>query len=196
MIGLGTPLVSKRHFGIWVVVVGLLALWLESTFDLYHAALVLLGRNPTLTDRTIIWDTVLAMQDRPWVGFGFESFWLGSRLEKLWSIYWWRPTQAHNGYIEIYLHLGAVGVALLLAVILSAFRKIARRLQQDFLLARLQMALLLAILMFNYTEAGFKGVHFIWTMFYLVAMACPRPSNETRQAPVPALRLASGRRVP
>ena len=196
MIGLGTPLVSKRHFGIWVVVVGLLALWLESTFDLYHAALVLLGRNPTLTDRTIIWDTVLAMQDRPWVGFGFESFWLGSRLEKLWSIYWWRPTQAHNGYIEIYLHLGAVGVALLLAVILSAFRKIARRLQQDFLLARLQMALLLAILMFNYTEAGFKGVHFIWTMFYLVAMACPRPANVTRRAPAPGLHLASGRRVP
>jgi O-antigen ligase len=196
MIGLGTPLVSKRHFGTWFVVSGLLLLWLESTFDLYRTALALLQRDPTLTDRTIIWDTVLGMQDQPWIGFGFESFWLGSRLEKLWSTYWWRPTQAHNGYIEIYLHLGLVGLALLLAAIVSAFRKIARSFRRDFLLARLQMALLLAILMFNYTEAGFKGVSFIWTIFYLVAMVCPRSAAATRPAAAPPMHLASGRRAP
>jgi O-antigen ligase len=196
MIGLGTPLVSKRHFGLWVVVTGLLVVWLESTFHLYDAALALLQRNPTLTDRTIIWDMVLDMQDRPWIGFGFESFWLGSRLEKLWSAYWWRPTQAHNGYIEIYLHLGVVGLALLLATILAAFRKIARSFRRDFLLARLQMALLLAVLMFNYAEASFKGVHFIWTIFYLVAMVCPRPATATRPTAARGLHLASERRAP
>lgn len=196
MLGLGTGLVSKRHFGTWVVLAGLLLLWLESVFDLYHAALALLGRNPTLTDRTIIWDTVLEMQDQPLFGFGFESFWLGDRLEKLWSAYWWLPTQAHNGYIEIYLHLGAVGVALLLAVILSAFRNIARRFESDFLLARLQMALLFAILLFNYTEAGFKAVHFMWTVFYLVATVCPRPAQATRPVAARLPRLETGRRLP
>ena len=195
MIGLGTPLVSKRHFGLWVVVAGLLALLLETTFDLYHTVLALLQRNPTLTDRTIIWDTVLDMQNRPWIGFGFESFWLGSRLEKLWSLHWWRPTQAHNGYIEIYLHLGLAGLALLLAMIVSAFRKIARSFRHDFLLARLQMGLFLAILMFNYSEAGFKGVHFTWTIFYLVAMVCRRSAPVTRPAVAPPMHLASGRRM-
>jgi O-antigen ligase len=172
--------VSKRHFGPWLAAVLALLWGLEQGFDLYEAALQLLQRNPTLTDRTEIWQRVLALQDRPWFGFGFESFWLGERLDVLWQEYWWRPTQAHNGYIETYLHLGLVGIALLAASILSAFRHITRRLQGELALARLQMALLFAILLFNYTEAGFKGLHFVWTFFFLVALDCPRHASTAR----------------
>lgn len=180
MFGLGSKVVSKRHFGPWLAVMLALLWGLEQAFGLYEATLQLLQRNPTLTDRTEVWQRVLAMQDRPWFGFGFESFWLGERLDVLWKEYWWRPTQAHNGYIETYLHLGLVGIALLVASILSAFRRITRRLQGDLALARLQMALLFAILLFNYTEAGFKGLHFVWTFFFLVALDGPRHASTAR----------------
>jgi len=46
------------------------------------------------------------MRVNPWIGAGFESFWLGPRLNKLWAQYNFMPNQAHNGYIEIYLNLG------------------------------------------------------------------------------------------
>ena len=45
-----------------------------------------LGRNPTLTGRTAIWEAVLPLAGNPLIGTGYESFWLGKRLEKLWSV--------------------------------------------------------------------------------------------------------------
>jgi O-antigen ligase len=196
MIGLRFGFVSKRHFALWLAVLAAVVWWLEQEFDLYASTLQLLQRSPTLTDRTEIWHRVLEMNDRPWFGYGFESFWLGARLDVLWQEYWWRPTQAHNGYIETYLHLGIVGSGLLLACVLSAFRRITQRFATDLALARLQMALLFAILLFNYAEAGFKGLHFMWTFFYLVALACPRPAPaiQPRRAAAPQATVARGLR--
>src|SRR2546428_3149771 len=44
-----------------------------------------MGRGPTLTGRTQIWHLVLSMTTNPLLGTGFESFWLGPRLQKIWS---------------------------------------------------------------------------------------------------------------
>ncbi len=41
--------------------------------------LVAMGRNPTLTDRTDVWQLLLKIANNPWFGTGFESFWLGPR---------------------------------------------------------------------------------------------------------------------
>ncbi len=183
MVGVGSRFVSKRHFG-KIVVFGVLFVWaLESSFHLYEAVIVMLGRNPTLTDRTLVWEEVLAMQHRPLVGYGFESFWLGERLYQLWEKWWWRPTQAHNGYIETYLNLGLIGVALLAGMLLSTFRRITRQLQTDLDFARLRLAFLIAIILFNYTEAGFRGVGFVWTIFHIIAMEVPaRQTSASRRS--------------
>jgi exopolysaccharide production protein ExoQ len=181
MVVLGSGLVSKRSVGTFVVVSLLIALAAEFTFGLYEQMIVLLGRDPSLTDRTYVWADAIALQDRPILGVGFESFWLGPRLEALWAKWWWRPNQAHNGYIETYLNLGLIGVLLLLAVVVSTFRKITKQFSTDFDFARLRLTFLLAILAFNFTEAGFKAVHFVWTMFYIIAIDYPR-----RQSTAPA----------
>jgi exopolysaccharide production protein ExoQ len=173
MVLLGSGLVSRRHFG-WLVFGTVGLLWvLNQVFGLYDAVLVLLDRDPSLTDRTHIWTEVLALQKQPLLGYGFESFWLGERLEGLWARWWWRPTQAHNGYIETYLSLGLIGVALLAGVLLSTFMRITRQLETDFDFARLRMALFFAIVLFNYTEAGFRGVGFVWTIFHIIALEAP-----------------------
>jgi O-antigen ligase len=45
----------------------------------------------------------------------YESFWLGP-----WLFYVWRVvkgiSEAHNGYIDVYLNLGAIGALLLVGV--------------------------------------------------------------------------------
>src|SRR2546425_5778509 len=51
-----------------------------------------------------------------------------SRLLRLWAEYDFKPTQAHNGYIEIYLNLGWVGLCLLGGVLLACYRTIQKRL--------------------------------------------------------------------
>lgn len=174
LLALGFPFVSKRYFVTYVMVIVVVAFGLNAAFDLYRNIIVMLGRNPSLTDRTAVWADVLALQNRPLLGYGFESFWLGDRLLAMWDKWWWRPTQAHNGYIETYLNLGFVGLGLLAALLLSTLRRISRQLLTDFDFARLRLALLFAILFFNYTEAAFKAVHFIWTIFFIIAMEPPR----------------------
>ena len=82
------------------------------------------GKDPTLTDRTKIWAFVLGMHTNPLVGTGYQSFWLGPRLE-----YFWQNSglghlnEAHNGYLEVYLELGLIGVSLLIGFL---FRAIGR----------------------------------------------------------------------
>lgn len=164
------PIVSIHRLGTWIAVAVIVAFGLDAMFDLQAELFRLLGRKPTLTDRTVVWADVLALQDRPILGFGFESFWLGSTRDALWAKWWWRPTQSHNGYIETYLNLGAIGVMLLVAMLLSTFRKIRDSAMFHFDLAVLRMAMLIAIIMFNYTEAAFQGVHLIWTIFCIVAI--------------------------
>lgn len=172
---LGRDFVPKRHFVVLLACAALITYGLDAAFDIRGAVLELLQREPTLTDRTIVWADVLSMQDRPLIGFGYESFWFGPRLQMLWAKWWWHPNQAHNGYIETYLNLGLIGLALLAAVIISALRDIQRSFESDFDFARLRMGVLLAILAFSYTEAAFKGVHFVYTMFFIVVLSCPRP---------------------
>lgn len=182
MLALGQSWISKRHFGLFLLITLTLAWLIEVSFGAYASVIELLGRNPTLTDRTVVWADVLALQQQPIIGYGFESFWLGSRLEAMWAKWWWQPNQAHNGYIETYLHLGLVGLMLLVMAALGSFQNIVRAFDDDFELARLRMGLLLAILIFNYTEAGFKAVHFTWTIFYFAALRYSAPSREPQSA--------------
>lgn len=164
------PAVNKRRIGAYAVTVLLAALCLELLFDPYAYIVELLERNPNLTDRTLVWQDVMALQPNVLLGAGFESFWLGERLEILWSKWWWQPNQAHNGYIEMYLHLGIVGLVLLSGMIVSTFRRVTTQFETDACSASLRLAYLLAIVAFNYAEAGFKAVHLVWTVFYLIAI--------------------------
>ena len=177
---LGTRMVDKRYVGRYVAVGLVAVVAMQAVFDLYGGAISVLGRDEGLTDRTAVWIDAIALQERPLIGAGFESFWLGSRLDAMWAKWWWRPNQAHNGYLETYLNLGWIGVVLLVAMILATFRKITTRLVDDFEFGRLRLAFLFAILVFNYTEASFKAVHFLWTMFYIIALECPKRS-QTKQ---------------
>jgi exopolysaccharide production protein ExoQ len=69
-----------------------------------------LGRDATLTRRTALWPLVLEMiRRRPWLGYGYQAFWLsGSGLK----VGGWEPTQSHNGYLDLALTIGLVGLVL------------------------------------------------------------------------------------
>jgi hypothetical protein len=91
-------------------------------------------------------------------GTGFESFWLGPRVEQLWQKYWWHPNQAHNGYIETYINLGAVGVTLLLLMIASGFFcSPATPCENEDPFGPVRFALIVTIIIFNYTDANLQG---------------------------------------
>jgi O-antigen ligase len=152
-----------------LVLLGVSGWFLHTGTDVVEA----MGRDTTLTGRTELWRQLLQVKVDPFFGSGFESFWLGERVEKFWRMYWWHPNQAHNGYLEILLNLGWIGLALLAAVIVSAMRHILRTFRSDPETARLGFALLVAALLYNVTEAAFRGFHLVWIAFLLAVIAKP-----------------------
>lgn len=132
------------------------------------------GRNPTLTGRTELWSTILAMTTNPALGTGFESFWLGSRLEKLWSMYWWHPNEAHDGYLEMYLNLGWVGVTLLGVLVINGYRNAIRRLGEDRLTGPFFLALFFVGVAYNFTEAATRTMSPVWICLIMASLAFPK----------------------
>ncbi len=169
----GLRFVDKRYVGLYLVGAVIAFVALEPILGIYATVVKGLGRNMTLTDRTDVWKAVLKLQDSPIVGMGFESFWLGKRLETLWKQFAFHPIQAHNGYIETYLNLGWIGIVLLIGQFVGTFQKVQRELVTRFEFGRLRLAFLLAIILYNYTEAAFASVSFVWTMFFLIAVDYP-----------------------
>jgi exopolysaccharide production protein ExoQ len=84
--------------------------------------------------------------------------------------------EAHNGYIEVYLNLGWVGVALLGGLIISGYRRIVpavRRQSQD---GSLRMAYWMVGIAYNFSEAGFKMMNPVWVLFLLSIAILPSTS--------------------
>jgi len=144
-----------------------------------------LGRNMTLTGRTDLWADLLKMNTNQWFGVGFESFFVGDRVEQLWKVYWWHPNEAHNGYLEIYLTLGRAGIFLLLLLVVTGYRNAMKLYRVDPRAGSLRLAFLIVVLLYNITEAAFKVVHPVWAVFLLAVMAVPDWAHESRPATVP-----------
>jgi len=138
------------------------------------------GRDPTLTTRTFIWKILLDMHTNPLLGTGYENFWLGSRLETVWQRYAPGLNEAHNGYLEMYLNLGIIGVVLLGAFLVSSYGKICKMLNTSSKLASLYLALWAVMLFYNVTEVGFRS-SLLLLVFLLGAMdgQCRKVHEET-----------------
>jgi len=157
------------------------------------------GRQTNLTGRTEIWQTVIPMVPNPIVGAGFDSFWLGPRLDTMWRLY---PSlylnEAHNGYIEIYLNLGVVGVLLIVLLLLSGYRNAVKsfRYGEAFGANSLLLAYVFTAAFYSITEAGFREMFVIWTFLLLAIVGSSQPSkvraknetSETDKLPAPQSR--------
>jgi len=126
-----------------------------------------LGRNANLA-RMDIWEAIIPMAPNAVVGAGFESFWLGSRIERLERAF---PNlhlnEAHDGYIEVYLELGWVGLILLGLIFISGYRRSVKAFQRNPALGGLLIAYILCTMIYSVTEAGFRMLDPIWIFFLL-----------------------------
>ena len=85
-----------------------------------NAFLNSLGKDTTLTGRTELWDEAIRLvRDNPIMGLGAEGFWQPWRGDAQSLLeYFYKPINSrfsfHNSYLEIAVHLGLVGVILML----------------------------------------------------------------------------------
>lgn len=77
------------------------------------AALHVLNRSPDLTGRTELWQAVWqSILRRPWLGYGFNAFWVGMRGQSavVLDAIGWRAGYAHNGYLDVLVNIGTIGL--------------------------------------------------------------------------------------
>ena len=164
------PSINKRHVGLYVVTSVAAIAALDATFGLYEWLLALLGKDISLTGRTDLWQDLFAMNTSFLFGVGYESFWLGPRLEHLWSIHWWQPNQAHNGYLEVYLNTGIIGLSLAVVLMFVTYRRARAELLVGSTRGPVRLGFLLAFALFNWTEAGFRPMGLMLLTFYIAAL--------------------------
>lgn len=90
------------------------------------ALVALIGRDMTFTGRTDIWTaSEHAVEARPWLGYGYYAFWLpedGPAYYVRQATEWMVPS-AHNGWLELALGMGLLGVGLFIVQYLANARR-------------------------------------------------------------------------
>ena len=169
------PVLGRNRGMIHLAVITLISIAFSALFlHLGSGVLETMGRDSSLTGRTDLWKVISGMNPNVLMGAGFESFWLGPRLPLLNSIFHWHPNEAHNGYLEVYLNLGWVGVTLVAAIIVTAYKNSLRTLRQDPEAGRLQLAVFLVAVTYSFTEAGFRMLSPVWIFFMFAVIAAPK----------------------
>jgi len=174
MVVLALRSVNKKFIGAYAIAGILVLVVAQLSFDIYGKIIDFSGHESTIEGRGVIWAQLLNFGTNPLFGVGFETFWMGDNLVKLHEGRPWQPNEAHNGYIEVYLDGGVIGLLLLAGVVFAAFRKIRLDLLRNFQWGRFQMACLVALLVHSWTEAGFRGLSFPFFMFFVIAVNWPK----------------------
>lgn len=110
--------VLPLQFLVFIIPVGLMATLTVGTVLSYtlHDFVSSLISDPSFTGRDAIWKFAFEQfRAHPWIGFGFDTFWNMSHLVNGgYEIETWAASagHAHNGYINLLLTTGIIGVSL------------------------------------------------------------------------------------
>lgn len=138
-----------------------------------------LGRKPDFTGRTEIWGILIPMAPNPIGGAGFETFWVGPRVrtlfQKIGGIQ--MTNESHNGYIEVYLNLGSLGVFFIVLILVQGYRRTVSVFRRDSSLGALLVAYVVTAVTFNITEAAFRMLHVEWFFLLLSIVVASRTTG-------------------
>jgi O-antigen ligase len=142
-----------------------------------------IGKDPTLTDRTAIWSLIIHMTKNPLGGAGFETFWLGPRLNTIWALYPWGPEEAHNGYIETYINLGILGLMLMALVIATGYRNAVAAYRRRDPAGSLRVVYFTVGIVYNFTEAAFfRMMAPGWILLLMSMTRIPRSAEPKKKS--------------
>lgn len=171
MITIGLPVFKKRPAMVHALCLGILLLGTAAMMSGGGAVTGAMGKTSDFSGRTEIWAAAIASADSSLFGTGFESFWNANNrkvahlLPHVMGIR--SLVSAHNGYIQIYLDIGWVGVCLLSTILIGGYFTAVKAFRRNRELSGLCLAYIVTCAFYNITEAGFRILTPTWISLLL-----------------------------
>ena len=154
-------------------IIGLMGItWFTSNEKVVFAAI---GRDATLTGRTEIWQYVWDMiQQRPWLGYGYKGFWHYLDGPSAYVNLAFGPygggggvPHSHNGFLEILLAAGILGLSVfLIGFIVNIFKAVALIRANREMKAFWPLLFMTYIMIANLAETSFGSLDNIFWILY------------------------------
>jgi O-antigen ligase len=147
---------------------------------------VLLKRDPnadTMTVRYELWKTLTPyIRERPLTGYGFGAFWTPDHTSDISASQGWGVAEAHSGYLDVLLDLGAPGLLFLTLALISTWiaarREVLLYSSSTFTLAILTFAVLSSL-----TESpAYSAPEFVFPLFWGAAQLLIRPAGGSQES--------------
>jgi exopolysaccharide production protein ExoQ len=156
--------------GLLLLIVAVAGCW----FGYEHADTLFasLHRDVTFTGRDRIWSfSALSFLRQPWLGYGYGAFWwVASESRQALAFIGYPTPHAHNGFLDLGLQLGFVGIVLFLAGWVVALGRAVRNFQATRSSSeRWPLVYLLFVVCYSLTENSLLSPNSLLWMLYVAA---------------------------
>lgn len=193
MVLAGLPALKSPRVRGWVLAAGSLTIAgvLVTLAVLYgQAFLELLGKDPTLTGRTVLWGMVLTkIAVHPILGYGFDAFWHGHQAlyADIWRVVGWNPPHSHNGFLNVTLEVGLVGLGVFVLGLSQTVARSFKMLRAGLVVVSAwPFIYLLYFIVSNLLEVSFLQYSNIFWILYMAAATSVVVASATRRPEVRA----------
>ncbi|MCI1575002.1 MAG: O-antigen ligase family protein [Weizmannia coagulans] len=144
------------------IILGLILFFVYKNFDYF---VNMLDRDPSMTGRSNIWPYVIhKIYDKPILGYGYYNFWNNPNY-KLDSHF-----NAHDGFLDITLNVGIVGLLLFCFILLKTFFKGYHLIYKDNINI-LMFSLFILLFLYNIDETNYMLTNDIkWSLFLFIVL--------------------------
>jgi O-antigen ligase len=138
-------------------------------------ALAVMNASSTLTGRSAIWSAVWTMIERHfWFGYGYSAFWRGLAGPSafVWAVVAGTPPHSHNGFLDAWLDLGALGLALVAVSLLTTLGLAWSAMRRaESLVQTWPLVFVVFLLLYNLTESSLVVRNSLFWIVYVAAAA-------------------------
>lgn len=148
--------------------------------------LKILGRDITLSGRTLLWAAVFdKICQRPWLGYGYGGFWRSWEGESadIWRLVGWEVPHAHNGFLDILLNLGLVGLIVFSLNYITIYsRAISFAHKSNSIERDWTLVFLIFFFLSNLTESLIFSQSIFWVLFVSCYFVCKQQVQSNRSS--------------
>jgi exopolysaccharide production protein ExoQ len=142
----------------------------------------MLGKDSTLSGRVDLWLMLPSyIMQRPWLGHGFGAFWVeeSANVFEIWMAVDWQPPTAHNGWLDLLLELGVVGLSFttiqIFLLLTNGIRAVIDGQEPG---AQYLLATIFALLIHNLTESDLVRPGASWDLLVIATVALAKIARQ------------------